>query len=93
MAAVLDEHLRGRKLLVGDRVTVADFVMAYTLDWGNENHLLEDFPQLRAYMERMYARPKAAPRIAEAFASIEAGSGAPDPLDGTAYNGANERSC
>jgi glutathione S-transferase len=72
MAAVLDQHLRGRKFLVGDRVTVADFVMAYTLDWGNEEHLLDDFPQLRAYLERMYARPQAAPRIAEAFASIEA---------------------
>ncbi len=72
MVAVVDEHLRGREFLVGDGATVADFVMAYTLDWGDRNHLLDDFPQLRAYMERMYARPNAAPRIAQAFASLQA---------------------
>ena len=70
MAAVLEKHMRGRQFLVGDRVTVADFVMAFTLDWANEVKLLDDCPQLRAYMERMYARPKAAMRIADAFASI-----------------------
>jgi len=71
MAAVLDEHMRGRQFVVGDRVTVADFVLAYTLDWGNEHRLLGDFPQLVAYMERMYTRPKAPLRIAEAFARIK----------------------
>jgi glutathione S-transferase len=45
--------------------------MAYTLDWGNEDGLLGDFPRLRAYMEGMYARPNAPLRIAEAFASIK----------------------
>jgi glutathione S-transferase len=39
--------------------TVADFVAAYTLDWANEIKLLETLPRLRAYMEEMYARPKA----------------------------------
>ena len=72
MAAVLEEHLRGREFVVGDRVTVADFVAAYTLDWANEVRLLEGFPHLRAYLERMYARPKAAPRVAAAFASLAA---------------------
>jgi len=70
MAAVMEEHMRGREFLVGERVTVADFVAAYTLDWANEVHLLEAWPNLRGYMERMYARPNAAPRIAEAFASV-----------------------
>ena len=55
---------------VSEGVTVADFVAAYTLDWANEVHLLDAFPGLRAYMDRMYARPKAPPRIAAAFASI-----------------------
>jgi glutathione S-transferase len=72
MAAVLEGHMQGRQFVVGDRVTVADFVVAYTLDWGNEARLLDGFPQLLAYMKRMYARPKAPPRIAEAFASIQA---------------------
>ena len=72
MAAVLEKHLQGRQFVVGDRATVADFVMAYTLDWGGEAQLLDEFPVLRGYMERMYARPKAPQRIAEAFKSIRA---------------------
>jgi glutathione S-transferase len=70
MARVLEEHMHGRKFVVGDRLSVADLVIAYTLDWAGEFHLLGDLPVLRAYMEQMYARPKAAPRIAEAFASV-----------------------
>ena len=72
MAAVLEEHMRGREFLVGDSATVADFVTAYTLDWANMVQLLDDFPGLRSYMERMYARPRAPMRIAEAFKRIAA---------------------
>jgi glutathione S-transferase len=68
MAAALETHMKGRRFIVGDRVSVADFVAAYTLDWANEVKLLEPFPELRAYMERMYERPNAPQRIAEAFA-------------------------
>jgi glutathione S-transferase len=70
MAQVAERHLRDREFLAGNHVTVADFVMAYTLDWANEENLLEDTPSLRAYMERMYARPKAAMRISVAMASV-----------------------
>ena len=70
MAAVLEEHMKGRQYLVGNSATVADFVMAYTLDWANEVQLLDGFPQLKAYMMKMYERPHAAPRIATAFASL-----------------------
>jgi glutathione S-transferase len=70
MAAVLEEHMQRRQFLVGDTVTVADFVAAYTLDWANEDRLLDDCPQLLAYMKRMYARPNAPQRIAKAFAAI-----------------------
>jgi glutathione S-transferase len=55
--------------VVGDEVTVVDFVMAYTLDWANEARLLGEFPDLKAYLERMYTRPNAPPRIAQALAS------------------------
>jgi len=72
MAAVLEKHMQGRQFVATDCVSVADFVMAYTLDWGNENKLLDGCPQLLAYMKRMYARPHAPPRIAEAFAAISA---------------------
>ena len=70
MAAVMEAHMQGRKFIVGDTLTVADLVGAYTLDWANEAQLLDDFPQLLGYMERMYARPNAPLRIAEALASI-----------------------
>src|SRR5215831_11813502 len=70
MASVLEKHMRERQFVAGDSVSVADFVMGYTLDWGNEYKLLESCPQLLAYMKRMYARPSAPPRIAEAFAAI-----------------------
>ncbi|WP_437479037.1 glutathione S-transferase family protein [Sorangium sp. So ce1014] len=72
MAAVLEGHMQGRQFVVGDGVTVADFVLAYTLDWGNEVKLLGDCPKLISYMERMYARPSAPPRIAQAVASLAA---------------------
>jgi glutathione S-transferase len=73
MAGVLDAHMRGRQFLIGNTVTVADFVLAYTLDWANEVQLLDAFPPLLDYMERMYARPHAPLRIAEAFARLRAG--------------------
>jgi glutathione S-transferase len=76
MAAVMEEYMRGRHYIASDSVTVADLVAAYTLDWANEVHLLDDFPQLQGYMERMYARPKAPPRIAEALASVRVPSAA-----------------
>ena len=72
MAAVLEQHMQSREYVATDRVTVADFVMGYTLDWANEVKLLDECPRLRAYMERMYARPKAPLRIAAAFAQIGA---------------------
>jgi glutathione S-transferase len=72
MASVLEKHMQGRQFVATDSVSVADFVMAYTLDWGNEDKLLDGCPQLLAYMKRMYARPHAPPRIADAFAAISA---------------------
>jgi glutathione S-transferase len=73
MAVVLEKHMEGQQFIVGDKPTVADFVAAYTLDMASvlEKHrLLDDLPRLRAYMERMYQRPKAPARIAQAFATL-----------------------
>ncbi|PMS16890.1 glutathione S-transferase [Trinickia dabaoshanensis] len=66
MAAILEKHLEGREFIVGDRLTVADCVTVYLIDWANEVHLIDDFPRLQAYLERLYARPEAPQRIAEA---------------------------
>ena len=70
MAGVLERHMEGREFIVGRRVTAADCVTAHLMDWANENHLIGGFPNLRAYLDRMYARATAPQRIAEAFASI-----------------------
>lgn len=72
MLPVIAAHMRGRQYVVGERFTVADIALAYTLDWANEVKLLAECPELVAYMERMYARPKAALRITQAFALLRA---------------------
>jgi glutathione S-transferase len=72
MAAVLERHMQGRQYIVGDRISVADCVTAYLMDWANEHHLLDGFPDLTAYLQRMYQRSTAPQRIADAFASIRA---------------------
>lgn len=69
MLAVLEKHMQGRDYLVGGRLSVADLNAAYTLDWAREAGMLEDAPVLRAYVERMYARPKAPMTIEAAFAA------------------------
>jgi glutathione S-transferase len=62
--------MSGREFVVGDTATVGDFVLAYTLDWAKLVNLLDSLPRLEAYMEQMYARPRAPMRIKAAFTSI-----------------------
>lgn len=71
-AAVVDAHLAGREFVVGERASVVDFVMAYTLDWAETSECLANAPHATAYLQRMYARPNAAPRIAEARRQVAA---------------------
>jgi glutathione S-transferase len=73
MAAVLETHMRGRNYVVGDRVTAADFLIAYTLDVAEEMQLLDECPALRSYVARMYARPRAPRRIADIFRAMRSG--------------------
>lgn len=70
MVDVLEQHLAGRDFIVGGDFSVVDAVTAYTLDWANEYELLDRAPRCKAYMERMYQRPKAAMRIADALKSV-----------------------
>ncbi|QEM81691.1 glutathione S-transferase family protein [Halomonas binhaiensis] len=71
MAAILDQHMEGRRFIAGDSITAADCVTAYLMDWANEQDLLADCPYLLAYLEHMYKRPTAPPRIAQAFTAME----------------------
>ena len=70
MAQVLEKHMAGREFIVGNAISAADCVAAYTVDWANEFKLLDALPQLRAYLERMYARPQAPLRFAAASSGI-----------------------
>lgn len=70
MLAVLEKHMQGREYLVGDRLSVADLNAAYTLDWAGFADMLGDAPALRAFVERMYARPTAPPTIKAAFEAL-----------------------
>ncbi len=71
MVAVLEGHMKGRNFVVGDRLSVADFNAAYTLDWANEQKMLEDAPRLRTFVKMMYDRPTAPPTIAQAMAKFK----------------------
>ena len=72
MATVFEQHMAGRSFIVGNAMTAADCVTAYLIDWANEQRLLDDKPNLQAYLERMYGRPTAAQRISDALAAIRA---------------------
>src|SRR3569833_1364449 len=70
IAGVAERQQTTQQYLVGSSATVADFVLAYALDWANAVGLLGTFPHLHAYMQRMYLRPKAPLRIAEAARQV-----------------------
>lgn len=71
MLSVFENYMTGRDYVVTDKVTVADFNAAYTLDWADEEKMLEDYPVLSEYRKMMYSRPKAPPTIVEAFSEME----------------------
>jgi glutathione S-transferase len=70
MASVLEAHMQGRAFICGASFSVVDCVTAYLVDWANENSLLTNMPNLQNYLERMYARAKAPPRIRQARAAV-----------------------
>jgi glutathione S-transferase len=71
MAKVLDDHMASRPFVVGQQFSAADCVLAYLMDWAHEEKLLGTSHNLLRYLEEMYARPAAPPRIAEAMARLE----------------------
>jgi glutathione S-transferase len=55
-AAALELVLGETDYLVENRFTVTDIIVGYTVYFGEEQHLLGDFPNLRAYLDRLMAR-------------------------------------
>ncbi len=55
-AAVLDQHLEGRKWLLGDRISYADFRVATPLPFAEGAGLpLAEFPQVQRWHEQLWA--------------------------------------
>ena len=55
-AAALDAVLGETNYLVEDRFTVTDIIVGYTINFGHEQGLLSEFPNLLAYLERLFQR-------------------------------------
>ena len=70
MLAVFEHHMSDREFVASDRLSVADFIAAYTLDWANQAEMLGDAPRLKAYLKTMYARPTAPMTIKQSFAAM-----------------------
>ena len=55
-AAALDEVLGRTAYLVEGRFTVTDIIVGYTINFGHEQGLVSEFPNLMAYLKRLYQR-------------------------------------
>lgn len=57
--AVLDKHLAGKQYILGDKFTAADAYAFTVLRWSQYTNVdLSPFPNIKAFMERVAARPK-----------------------------------
>lgn len=56
-ARVLDKVMDGHDYLVGDRFSVTDILVGFTLNWGNGAGLLNDMANLQSYLARLKERP------------------------------------
>jgi len=55
----LDKHLVGKQYLTGDKFTVADAYLFTVLRWSSRVNIdLGQWPNLKAYVDRVAARPK-----------------------------------
>ena len=54
---VLDKALENTDYLVGNRFSVTDILVGFTVNWGNLMGLLERAPNLQKYLARLKERP------------------------------------
>ena len=60
-AAVLENALSEADYLVDNRFSATDVFVSYTISWGFEDNLLDDCPNLRAYLVRLLEREHCTP--------------------------------
>lgn len=57
-AGVLNEHLRGRAYILGDRLSVADFAIGITLPYAEKAHIpVGDFPEIMRWHAQLNELP------------------------------------
>jgi glutathione S-transferase len=57
-AAVLNEHLRGRKYILGGMLTIADFAIGVTLPYAEKAHIpVKEFPEIERWHGRLNELP------------------------------------
>ena len=56
-ATALESALSDVEYLVENRFSVTDIFVGYTVTWGYDDGLLDDYPNLLAYRERLLSRP------------------------------------
>ena len=68
-AGVLNDHLRGRKYILGDTLTVVDFAVGITLPYAETAHIpVAEFPEV----QRWHARLNELPAWREPFPTAKA---------------------
>lgn len=56
-AQVLEKVLSKTDYLVGNRFSITDLLVGFTLNWGKGAGLLEEMPNLQKYLDRLKGRP------------------------------------
>tara|TARA_Y100000588_G_C14122162_1_gene867785 strand:+ start:409 stop:1008 length:600 start_codon:yes stop_codon:yes gene_type:complete len=55
-ATVLENVLNQQDFLIGNTFSVTDIIVSFTINWGRNIQLLETFPNLNRYLDRLYER-------------------------------------
>lgn len=55
--AVLDQAVKGREFLVGDKFSVTDIIVAFTANWGRNSGLNNNAPEVSRWLDGLMARP------------------------------------
>jgi len=56
-ARPVDEAIRDRPFLLGEKISATDVVLGSVVNWAATAKLIDDFSGLQAYVERLRARP------------------------------------
>jgi glutathione S-transferase len=58
-AEVVEKTLATSEFVAGDRLSIADIVLASMMHWATRRELTDAYPKIRAHMDRMLDRPVA----------------------------------